>query len=73
MIVRKIKNNYHVKIYGEMNYPRNKESEEIFIPSLTHIVNSFISENKIVKLEDELEIFDCPGIYSLVVADNNEE
>ena len=73
MIVRKIKDNYHVKIYGEMKYPKNKESEEIFAPSLTHIVNSFISENKIVKLEDELEIFDCPGIYSLVAANNNEE
>ena len=73
MIIRKAKNTIQIKAFGEVRCIKRNDPEGILKHNLTDVVNSFISCNKIVKLEDEIELSSYAGIYSLVTLDNTDE
>lgn len=73
MIIKKINNAIQIKTFGEISCVKRNDPEGILKHNLTDVVNGFVGNNKIVKLEDEIELSSYAGIYSLVTLDNTNE
>ena len=73
MIIEKINNAICVRAFGKIGCIKRNDPEGILEHNLTDIVNSFVGCNKIVKLEDEIELSSYAGLYSVVALDNTDE